>query len=63
MSGNVKQAPTQQATLNGGLLKLITCTTINKVCANEMKSIMIASQDIALGKQVKDVLFTKIKFY
>jgi len=43
------QAPARQAALNAGLPSNIPCTTVNKVCASGMKSIMLAAQSIALG--------------
>ncbi|XP_067950416.1 uncharacterized protein [Watersipora subatra] len=45
------QAPARQAVLGAGLPTSVPCTTINKVCASGMKSIMMASQSIALGHQ------------
>ena len=33
-----------------GLPKSVPCTMVNKVCASGMKSIMLASQSIAMGK-------------
>ena len=49
VSANLGQAPARQAAIFGGLSKNATCTTINKVCASGMKSIMMAAQDIMLG--------------
>lgn len=46
------QAPARQATLGAGLPTSVPCTTINKVCASGMKSIMMASQSLMLGHQV-----------
>lgn len=43
------QAPARQAALAAGLSRSTPCTTINKVCASGMKSIMLASQSIRLG--------------
>ena len=43
------QAPARQAALAAGLSSSTPCTTINKVCASGMKSIMLASQSIRLG--------------
>jgi len=49
IQANAGQAPARQVALNAGLtLKTIT-TTINKVCASGMKSIMFASQHIMLN--------------
>ncbi|WP_025739829.1 acetyl-CoA C-acyltransferase [Aquimarina pacifica] len=43
------QAPARQAALAAGIPDTVPCTTINKVCASGMKSIMHAAQTIALG--------------
>ncbi|GIY42359.1 acetyl-CoA acetyltransferase, mitochondrial [Caerostris darwini] len=45
------QAPARQAALNAGLNIATPCTTVNKVCASGMKSIMLASQNLMLGHQ------------
>ncbi|GFT90954.1 acetyl-CoA acetyltransferase, mitochondrial [Nephila pilipes] len=45
------QAPARQAALNAGLNISTPCTTVNKVCASGMKSIMLASQNLMLGHQ------------
>ena len=45
------QAPARQATLYADLPKTIPCTTVNKVCASGMKSIMLASQGLQCGSQ------------
>ncbi|XP_046835440.1 acetyl-CoA acetyltransferase, mitochondrial isoform X1 [Vespa crabro] len=45
------QAPARQATLFAGLPKSTICTTINKVCASGMKSIMLAAQSLQCGHQ------------
>jgi len=45
------QAPTRQATLGAGLSPSTICTTINKVCASGMKSLMFGAQSIMLGHQ------------
>lgn len=44
------QAPARQAALHAGLPDTVPCTTVNKVCASGMKSIMLAAQSIALGE-------------
>ena len=49
VSANLGQAPARQAAIFAGLSKNATCTTVNKVCASGMKSIMMAAQDIMLG--------------
>jgi len=43
------QAPARQAAIFAGLPDTVPCTTINKVCASGMKSVMQAAQSIALG--------------
>ncbi|XP_073244941.1 acetyl-CoA acetyltransferase, mitochondrial-like [Porites lutea] len=45
------QAPTRQVALGAGLPVSTPCTTINKVCASGMKSIMMAAQSLACGSQ------------
>lgn len=45
------QAPCRQAVIFAGLPKTTVCTTVNKVCASGMKSIMLASQTLSLGLQ------------
>ncbi|XP_050305332.1 acetyl-CoA acetyltransferase, mitochondrial isoform X2 [Anthonomus grandis grandis] len=49
--GGVGQAPARQATIFAGLPSSTICTTINKVCASGMKSIMFASQSLQTGAQ------------
>jgi acetyl-CoA C-acetyltransferase len=48
-SANLGQAPARQAALGAGLLPSVVCTTVNKVCASGMKSIIFAVQSIQLG--------------
>ena len=43
------QAPARQAAINAGIPDSVSCTTVNKVCASGMKTIMQATQSIALG--------------
>ena len=43
------QAPARQAAIYAGIPDTVPCTTVNKVCASGMKSIMMAAQSIALG--------------
>ncbi len=43
------QAPARQAAIYAGIPENVPCTTVNKVCASGMKSIMQAAQSIALG--------------
>ncbi|WJJ95802.1 acetyl-CoA C-acyltransferase [Algibacter luteus] len=43
------QAPARQAAIYAGIPNTVPCTTINKVCASGMKTVMQAAQAIALG--------------
>jgi acetyl-CoA C-acetyltransferase len=43
------QAPARQAAIYAGIPNTVPCTTLNKVCASGMKSVMQAAQSIALG--------------
>lgn len=43
------QAPARQAALGAGIPNTVPCTTINKVCASGMKSLMFAAQSIKCG--------------
>ncbi|HLV14756.1 MAG TPA: acetyl-CoA C-acyltransferase [Xanthomarina sp.] len=43
------QAPARQAAIYAGIPNSVPCTTVNKVCASGMKSVMLAAQAIALG--------------
>ncbi|MBK7220186.1 MAG: thiolase family protein [Saprospiraceae bacterium] len=47
---NNGQAPARQAALGAGLDKKVPCTTVNKVCASGMKSVMFGAQSIQLGQ-------------
>ncbi len=49
LQGNLGQAPARQASKFAGLPDHVQCTTINKVCASGMKSVVIGAQDIMLG--------------
>ena len=49
LQASVGQAPARQAALAAGLPKHVPCTTINKVCASGMKSIMLGAQSILSG--------------
>jgi acetyl-CoA C-acetyltransferase len=49
MQGNLGQAPARQAAKFAGLPDSVNCTTVNKVCASGMKSVMQAAQAITLG--------------
>ncbi len=49
VSAGLGQAPARQAAIHAGIPDTVPCTTVNKVCASGMKSIILASQAIALG--------------
>lgn len=49
VSAGLGQAPARQAAIYAGIPESVPCTTVNKVCASGMKSIMLAAQTIALG--------------
>jgi acetyl-CoA C-acetyltransferase len=49
LQANVGQAPARQAAKFAGLPDEVHCTTINKVCASGMKSIIFGAQTIMLG--------------
>jgi len=46
LQAGVGQAPARQAALGAGLGQNVPCTTVNKVCASGMKSIMLGAQSI-----------------
>jgi acetyl-CoA C-acetyltransferase len=49
VSAGIGQAPAQQASIYAGIPTHVPCTTVNKVCASGMKSIMLAAQTILNG--------------
>ena len=49
VQAGVGQAPARQAALFAGLSNSVACTTVNKVCASGMKSVMFAAQAIQSG--------------
>ena len=49
LQANLGQAPARQAAKFAGLPDKVACTTVNKVCASGMKSIMLGAQSIMLG--------------
>ena len=49
VSANLGQAPARQAAIGAGIGYNVPCTTVNKVCASGMKSVMLGSQSIMLG--------------
>ena len=50
VSANLGQAPARQAAVGAGIGYNVPCTTINKVCASGMKSVMLGAQGIMLGQ-------------
>jgi acetyl-CoA C-acetyltransferase len=49
LSANTGQAPATQVSLAAGLPVSVACTSVNKVCASGMKSVIFAAQSILLG--------------
>jgi acetyl-CoA C-acetyltransferase len=49
LSANLGQAPARQCALGAGLDKSVVCTTVNKVCASGLKSIILGAQTIITG--------------
>lgn len=54
VSANLGQAPARQAAIGAGIGYNVPCTTVNKVCASGMKSVMLGAQSIMLG--INDVV-------
>ena len=54
VSANLGQAPARQAAIGAGIGTNVPCTTVNKVCASGMKSVMFGAQSIMLG--INDVV-------
>ncbi|MBK8625873.1 MAG: thiolase family protein [Saprospiraceae bacterium] len=50
IQANAGQAPARQVALNAGLKNSTPATTVNKVCASGMKSVMFGAQSIQLGQ-------------
>ncbi len=49
VQAGVGQAPARQAAIGAGIPDSVPATTVNKVCASGMKTVMLAAQSIALG--------------
>jgi acetyl-CoA C-acetyltransferase len=49
IQAGVGQAPARQAAIYAGLPNAVACTTVNKVCASGMKSVMLGAQAILCG--------------
>lgn len=56
LQANLGQAPARQAAIFAGIPENVPCTTINKVCASGMKSIMMGAQTIMCGDN--DIVIT-----
>lgn len=56
MTAGMGQAPDRQVALGAGVQNDTPSTTINKVCASGMKSVMLGAQAIQLG--TRDVVMT-----
>lgn len=54
VSAGLGQAPARQASIGAGIGHNVPCTTVNKVCASGMKSVMFGAQSIMLG--INDVV-------
>ncbi len=50
LSAGLGQAPARQASIHAGIPNTVPCTTISKVCGSGMKAVMIASDQLALGR-------------
>lgn len=49
VQAGVGQGPARQAAIYAGLPNSVACTTVNKVCASGMKSVMLGTQAILCG--------------
>ncbi len=56
VSAGLGQAPARQAALGADIPQSVPCTTVNKVCASGMKSVMFGAQSIMLGQN--DIVVT-----
>ncbi|MFT6103028.1 MAG: acetyl-CoA C-acetyltransferase [Candidatus Endobugula sp.] len=50
LAAGTGQAPARQAALAAGLSASTSCTTVNKVCGSGMKAIMMAADQLQLGR-------------
>lgn len=50
LSAGLGQAPARQASRFAGLPDTVPCTTVSKVCGSGMKAVMIAADQLALGR-------------
>jgi acetyl-CoA C-acetyltransferase len=49
LSAGLGQAPARQASIGAGIPQTVGATTVNKVCGSSLKTLIMASQAIALG--------------
>jgi len=52
LSAGVGQAPARQASIFAGIPNTVPCTTISKVCGSGMKAVMLAANQLALGRSI-----------
>ncbi len=50
LSAGLGQAPARQASMGAGIPNSVGATTVNKVCGSSLKTVIMASQAIALGE-------------
>ena len=50
LNAGLGQAPARQASIGAGIPNTAPCTTVSKVCGSGMKAVMIASDQLALGR-------------
>ena len=50
LSAGLGQAPARQASIGAGVPNSVGATTVNKVCGSSLKTVIMASQAIALGE-------------
>jgi acetyl-CoA C-acetyltransferase len=50
LSAGLGQAPARQASIGAGIPHSVGATTVNKVCGSSLKTVIMASQAIALGE-------------
>ncbi len=50
LSAGLGQAPARQASIGAGIPNSVGATTVNKVCGSSLKTVIMASQTIALGE-------------
>jgi len=53
VSAGIGQAPARQAVLGAGMPEATICTTVNKVCASGMKSVMLSCQTLMCSSEPK----------